>query len=530
MINSLRVRLALGAGLTAVVAVIASLLTIYGAQVTQSRLGTALEAQARLEQYSALSVELSRFGLVATAAAQPDADSSLWQGRLDAQIGLVQAAFSRIEAGLERDVAQAERLGLNEQSRRASRGIVIARMRAIFGPVADAFSTDSNNRDPARLQAELNVFSSRFAPLLGELISEDNRVRLNAFEEVEQLRGRLVGWAVGVAAAALAIFALFYIKGVQPLFARLDLLRRASRQIAEEDFKISLPEGRPDEVDQLFDETRRMADALAQRKATVESDWARLNDIIKERTAELVAANSRLAQVDEDRQSFFAGFSHELRTPLTVILIEAELGIKRGQAVEGFETIHARAEKLNRKIDDLLRLARSENGQITITPSRFNLAEAAQEAVSDIRRMAERAEMTVEVMADNDVPVFADPNWTRQVIEGLIENALRHAKLGGKIAVRVQADGDVARFMVIDNGPGLGDVHPSEVFRRFEQGRDATRHGGFGLGLALAKWVVEEQGGGISVLSPVPVPFALGDNPGMLADVRIPMWKEETDD
>ena len=116
--------------------------------------------------------------------------------------------------------------------------------------------------------------------------------------------------------------------------------------------------------------------------------------------------------------------------------------------------------------------------------------------------------------------VTCDPNWARQVIVGLVRNALSHAREGGALRLAAEVEAHCAGLSLTDNGPGIPPEAQARVFERFEQA--GARAQGFGIGLALAKWVVEAQGGQIALISPVPREVALGDAPGTKISVRLP--------
>jgi len=265
-----------------------------------------------------------------------------------------------------------------------------------------------------------------------------------------------------------------------------------------------------------------MATALAARRDAVRGEWARLNDTIAERTEALRSANARLEEIDAARRRFFADISHELRTPLTVILMEAQIGRQGGAgATEAFATIEARAARLNRRIDDLLRVARSDSGQLVLDPVTTPLDDIATQVVEEVQAEVATEGLTLDVAEMPVETVLCDPNWVRQVVVGLIRNAIRHAGDGGRLRLAPETGADGAGFSITDNGPGIAPDDHARVFERFAQvGRMPGQ--GFGIGLALAKWVIEAQGGQISLQSPVPRESALGDAPGTKISVRMP--------
>ena len=151
------------------------------------------------------------------------------------------------------------------------------------------------------------------------------------------------------------------------------------------------------------------------------------------------------------------------------------------------------------------------------------LRDAAGAALADMRSLVEAAGLEITLEAGAALPARGDPNWARQVITGLVENALRHARSGGVIRLRAEAEGVEALVRVIDNGPGIAAPDLEAVTERFVQARcAAAKSEGFGIGLALAHWIVDQQGGRITLESPVPDPFRAGQAPGTLVTVFLP--------
>ncbi|WP_424985401.1 ATP-binding protein [Microbulbifer sp. S227A] len=499
------------------VALIAAAITVAGMERVADRLDAALAAGHRIDRYSVLSTQVSSFLVVASEALQSGISPADRRGRLASLTESIGTTFERLRADHAQAVADADRLGLDEQSRRATQSLGIARMEALFASTRDALLSDVTGHE--RLQGHIDTFAIGFDPLLNGVITGELRVRNEVLHGITVLRQRLTYVAMGVSVATLLLLALFYLGLVRPQFRRLDQLQTAARQIGRGAFDIALPEDRQDEIGQLFTETNRMAGALATSRAEVQDDWARLNDTIAERTEELRAANDALARTDENRRRFFADISHELRTPLTVILMEAQIGRKAAPgAGTAFATIENRALRLNRRIDDLLRIARSESGQLELASAPFDLAVIAREAAQNLDAEIKSAGMILTGPPPAPVPVIGDANWVRQVIGGLIQNAIRHARDGGRIELGLDRAAGMGRVDVTDHGPGIAAQEQQAIFERFTQGRGGAASEGFGIGLAFAKWVVEEQGGAITLTSPPP-----DDETGTKVTVGIPL-------
>ncbi|WP_299964102.1 HAMP domain-containing sensor histidine kinase [uncultured Roseobacter sp.] len=518
---SLRLRLALGASLLAAGTIVTALILSSGLGEVARRLDAALAAETRMARYSTLSTQASTFLVVATESVQTGQSREIRMDRLAPVTQQMERTFVQLHSDVETAVAAARSLGLDAQSRYGTQSLGLARMQAALDGATRGLSGED---DTAALRAHLDSFAARFDPLLSQAVNTEVLFRNNVLAGIEDLRQRLTRIALAIAAATLLAVAAFYFGLIRPQFARLTNLRSAAHRIGQGDFTIHLPVTRADEIGQLAHETNRMAGALLTRHREVEAEWTRLNDTIAARTEELRAANAALAETDDKRRRFFADISHELRTPLTVILMEAQIGkTAHSGAQEAFATIEARAQRLNRRIDDLLRLARSDTGELALDVAEVSLPELVTEAAQEIEAEIDSAGMEMEITDIPSVTLHCDRNWVRQVIVSLIRNAIRHARAGGRLRLSARADARGAALSVTDNGPGVPPDAQARIFDRFAQGGSATAGEGFGVGLALAKWVIEAQDGEISLQSPLPRAEALGPAPGTKIAVRLPV-------
>jgi signal transduction histidine kinase len=505
------------------VAILACVLAVVGVARVSQRVEAALEAERRVERYAVLSTQVSTFMVISVEALQAGLDAEARADRLSSLIQAIHGTFATIHSDIMDALSEARRMGVDDLPRRETQGLTVTRMEAQFN--AAVRSLTGTDRPPPQ-RATVDSFSLSFDPLLNTAIAEETRAREAILRSIEAARSLLTGTAVAGALAALVLVVIFHGVVTGPLLRRLDLLRGASRDIGRGDFSVSLPSlaESDDEVGQVFHETNRMVGALSQRETEVQAEWTRLNETIADRTEDLRRANEALSQADADRRRFFADISHELRTPLTVITMEAELGLGvGGDSTINFTTILNRARRLNRRIDDLLRVARSESGQITLVSLPFDLTTAAAEAVAEARPRVVTAGMVLEMPPAPEIPVVGDMNWTRQIITDLIDNALRHAREGQVIRVDLQVGEDLGRLRVIDNGPGIAPEDQQRVFQRFSQGQGKGRSEGYGIGLSLAQWVIEGQGGVIDLVSPSPEDARLGLQPGTMVMLGLPI-------
>ncbi len=518
--RSLKARLGIGAALLAL-GTLATAATLWaGMSRVADRLDAALVSERRMARYAVLSTQASTFLVIATEAVQAGQPTATRLERLDPVIGQMQSTFIGLHADVAAAVARAGTLGLDAQSRYGTQSLGLARMEAMLDSTMRGLGEET--LDPARLRAHIDTFASSFDPLLGQAVNTEVLFRSRALEGIASLRQALMASALVIAVLTIAAVTAFYTGLIRPSFRRLDRLRDAAERIRQEDFAFALPDTRNDEIGQIYGETNRMVAALKARQQAVQREWTQLNDTIAERTQALSAANSRLAETDENRRRLFADVSHELRTPLTVILLEAQIGRKTGgPGAEAFATIETRAARLSRRIDDLLRIARSENGQLMLDIGPAALGPLIDEVRAEIQAEIDNAGMTLEIVPVPRAMLHCDPNWIRQVIVSLVRNAVRHAREGGRIRIEATAGPEGVAIAVADNGPGIPGPDQSRIFERFAQGAAGTAQG-FGVGLALAAWVARGHGGTITATSPLPRAEALGATPGTKIVVRLP--------
>jgi len=217
----------------------------------------------------------------------------------------------------------------------------------------------------------------------------------------------------------------------------------------------------------------------------------------------------------EQMRRFMADAAHELRTPLTVVRSRAEVALQRSRSpddyVDALRGIERESVRLARIVEDLLMLARADAGQRPIERERVFLDDVALDAAEAARVIAERKGVRLEVLEFEETPVVGDAALLRQVGLILLDNAIKFTPPGGlvQIAVRVSASG-TPTLVVTDTGVGIGPDELPRIFERFYRGDPSRTRAdsgssteGAGLGLAIAKWIVEEHRAVILVSSRV---------------------------
>jgi signal transduction histidine kinase len=204
------------------------------------------------------------------------------------------------------------------------------------------------------------------------------------------------------------------------------------------------------------------------------------------------------------QREFAADASHELRTPLTVIRSSVEyLRRHADQPVsavgEALVDIDAEVEHLTTLVDDLLLLARSDSGAITLERVPLHLDDVAADAAAALVQPAAQAGVSL-VVDPEPTAAIGDPARLRQLVTILIDNAIRHSPRGGevRVVVRPASAAGGATLAVEDAGPGVAVEDRQRVFDRFWRAPGAPA-GGTGLGLAIAKWIAEHHDGSIAI-------------------------------
>ena len=207
------------------------------------------------------------------------------------------------------------------------------------------------------------------------------------------------------------------------------------------------------------------------------------------------------------RRDFVANASHELKTPLTVIsgfaetLLDTDLTVDQRRQFVG--TIQSNVVRMQRIVDDLLDLARYESGGWVPNPASVDLKAAAADALALVQAEAARRKLELRsALAPDAERVVADPTALRQILQNLVENAVRYTQTGS-VTVFAQRDGGGTVVGVRDTGIGIPREHLPRIFERFYR-VDAGRSrevGGTGLGLAIVKHLAEAHGGKVRATS-----------------------------
>jgi signal transduction histidine kinase len=264
-------------------------------------------------------------------------------------------------------------------------------------------------------------------------------------------------------------------------------------------------------LEQLVDAAGRLAGGDRSTRVEVGglSETATLGAAFNEMARELEIEEGRRDELDRLKDEFVLTASHELRSPLTSVQGFAELLMLDKDSLtprqrETVEIILDNCRHLVRLLNDLLDLARSDAGRLSIRPQPTEVAPLIEDVVRTMRAQTEAASQSLTEQVEPGLPLInVEPDRIRQILVNLLTNAHEYTPEGASIGVAARAVGAEVEISVSDNGPGIPPDQLERIFERFTRG-DAgltQRVGGTGLGLAISKSLVELHGGSISAQS-----------------------------
>jgi CheY-like chemotaxis protein len=221
---------------------------------------------------------------------------------------------------------------------------------------------------------------------------------------------------------------------------------------------------------------------------------------------ELEQKNSEIGRANQLKSEFLANMSHELRTPLNAVIGFSELMLEEQQKllpdhVQFVRDILASGRHLLTLINSVLDLAKIEAGKVALDVVPLDPRSQIMGACALVSGMAQKKSLVMEQVVRTARTVWADSGKLRQILLNLLSNAIKFSDAGKRIEVGAEDQGEMLRFWVRDEGPGISDSMRPELFKPFVQGEAplVKKHEGTGLGLAITRRLVEYQGGEVGV-------------------------------
>ncbi len=333
-------------------------------------------------------------------------------------------------------------------------------------------------------------------------------------------RAESIRLAILVLALAALTLALIWFLLWRQVASPLAQLAGVATSVGAGHLRIEPPELKPLYLNR---ETAVVADAFEQMTRRLQEMYDGLEQKVLERTAELQEANQELERASRHKSEFLSMVSHEFRTPLTSVITFTELLLAdehlKPEQRENLQDVLESSQALLRMINDLLDLSRLDAGKIKLFREVLDIHDLVRDVVRTVHTLAEKKGIDLVVEPAPDLPlVYADELRISQVLLNLLGNALKFTPNEGTVRVTAKATDDKVLVAVTDTGVGIAEEEQERIFEAFRQaGRQ--RPEGSGLGLALARSLVELHGGRIWVES------RLGE--GATFAFTLPIWSEQ---
>ena len=418
------------------------------------------------------------------------------------------------------DVAEAEELEhfnrIELLAEEIIRGSELVRTAVQNGQPKDANAALANLRS--------HDVEGHFIRLIDEALAEELR-DVGESQKVAQELNTVLTRLLSLVFICFVLFGTYFlINAWRALSRTLNEFESAARAYRAGSFSYRLPNNVEQEFSGLALALNSMASEVETQRAREKTTQDNLESIIQTRTKELSITNEKLAKISETRKQFLADISHELRTPLTIIQGEADVSLRgepknSEQYISALIRIKEQTVHTTRFIQDLLFVARAEDGKAPIHMRPVSLVTLVGDVCDDFYVIAEERKIQIvqEEFPDHDIEINADASRIKQVVTILLDNALRYSYSDSKISVCLRETERYVILEVSDSGIGLKYNQASEVFSRFYRGNEGSgKSSGTGLGLPVAKAIIDSHGGSISLSSK--------DNEGTRATVTLPIY------
>jgi signal transduction histidine kinase len=436
------------------------------------------------------------------------------------------ADFQSARAALEASFAKLEQLSREEiaflqapeERAREQRELDrLRRMRALYDDINRSAEQLFALRDAGRQDEAVVLFrreienrlDAEFENLIGAAVEDEVAEVESADREAAEMARRLM---VLLAVSSLMAIVASVVTGYllhRSLAQPIAQLTRGAIAIGQGDLEHRIGYSGKDELGLLAMRFDDMAGRIRDQQGQLLAARSHLEEQVRQRTEALEEANRRLREVDHLRIQFLADISHELRTPLTVLRGEAEVTLRGNSRPEtGYRETLVRivdqAEDMARLVDDLLFLARAETDTIQFERIRLDLRDVLVEAVFDAEVLSAAKPVTIE-SSTCSAPLMVDGDRQRlkQALMIVLDNAVKYSEVGGVVTVDLRTGASRAELVVRNCGTGIAPEDRPYVFDRFYRGRgtSAKEAAGSGLGLPIAKWMIEKHGGSIGLTS-----------------------------
>lgn len=404
-----------------------------------------------------------------------------------------------------------ERLGQDDPTEQRIAAAIGERVRELIQSEGDGSSAiRSAPGEPSPTLRDRHALLEGIEALAHELVTGETREFSETIEQEKELSvliDRVMISAIVVSTLSALISIIILLRAVRVPLATLTA-GAATFGAGRLEHRIAI--GGTDEFAKLATTMNDMAAELARRRRVLEIESSMLQDAVDRRTLELTRSNEKLEAAFALRRRFLAEIGHELRTPLTVIRGECEVVLRDANSGVGdyhgaLTCILEQTSHTTSLVNDLLFVAASEAGRAPLAEEAVDFGGLARDVGEQLQAVATMRglRLTVYEAGLNGHGVFGDAKHLKRLLLILIENAMVYSPAGKEIAVRINGEQKLVRLVVEDRGAGIEPDEQLRVFERFYRGANATDlyPGGSGLGLPMAKAIVEAHGGDIRLES-----------------------------
>lgn len=213
---------------------------------------------------------------------------------------------------------------------------------------------------------------------------------------------------------------------------------------------------------------------------------------------------------DDDIKSSITEIAHQLKTPISSLKLSMEIALSENYSVDERQDFKKQAEiqinKLDLMLDGLVKISQLEADLISLSPQQYSLEKLLEKVVNGLIMSAIEKKIEIEVIQTEAIDIFVDIKWTREALGNILENAIKYSPTDSKIRIRCSSLVNYALIEIIDQGPGIAKEELSLIYQRFYRGQQTveTEIEGSGVGLFLARKIIEEQHGALMVKNQYP--------------------------
>jgi signal transduction histidine kinase len=326
-----------------------------------------------------------------------------------------------------------------------------------------------------------------------------NATVMNIYQTIAMLTGLVILAGIGVTVLLVRVIA-----------GPIQQLALAAKGIAEGDLVSKVAVKSRDEIGDLAGSFNLMAESVRQREEELRTHADQLDSLNRELLAkqeELGEINAKLQEASRHKSAFLANMSHELRTPLNAIIgfsailaNESYGALSREEREEFLNNIIASGRHLLGLINDVLDLSKIEANKLTLNPEKLAIHDLIDDVRQTVKPTTDKKNITIDVGVDAQLSaVTADAVKLKQIFFNLIGNAVKFTPEGGRVDIRGRLVEEGVEFSITDTGIGIRHEDQARIFQEFEQVETSAerRYEGTGLGLTLARRLVELHGGRI---------------------------------